>query len=288
MTIKIVTDSSADMPAQLIEELGIKVVPLYVRFGEEVFRIGMDISDDEFYQRLLHGSVHPTTIQPSPQDFANAYEELAEGADGIVSIHISSILSGTYNSAIQGKELIKAKCPIEVIDTKSTTLALGIICLAAASAAKAGRDMKQVLEEANRAVANTNMLGLLDTLKYLALGGRIGKAKALLGSVLSVKPVLTLKSGEVVPAGQVRTRAKGVEKLVEFAQNAKNIKELAIGYNTTPDEAQTLAECLSPVFDKERMRFATIGPVLGVHAGPGTLIVANLVPSTLSPGAQKS
>ena len=125
-----------------------------------------------------------------------------------------------------------------------------------------------------QAMANTHLLGLLDTLKYLALGGRIGKAKALLGSVLSVKPVLTLKDGEVVPAAQVRTRAKGIDKLLEFVENATDIQDLSIIYNTTPDEAQSLADRIGSVYDKKRIRLARMGPVLGVHCGPGILYVA--------------
>jgi len=274
MGIKIVTDSSADLPAEMVEELGVVVVPLYVRFGDDVLRIGVDIDDDEFYHRLVHDPAHPTTIQPSPQDFINVYRKLAQEADGIVSIHISSKLSGTYNSALQAKEQLEAKCPIEVIDSQLTTVGLGVIATAAVAVAKAGGDMEQVLEEVKQAVADTNMLGLLDTLKYLYLGGRIGKAKQLLGSVLNIKPVIALRDGEVVPAGQVRTRAKGIDKLVDFIKNTTNIRDLSIGCNTTPEEAQALAERISPMFDKEQIKFVRIGPVLGVHAGPGTLIVA--------------
>ena len=274
MTVKIVTDSSADLPAQLVEELGITVVPLYVRFGDEVYRDRVDISEDEFYQRLKTDPVHPSTIQPTPQDFANVYQKLVQEADGIVSIHISSKLSGTCNSALQAKEQIEKGCPIEVVDSESTTIALGLINMAAVAVAKAGGDMPQVLEEVKQAISDTHLLGLLDTLKYLLKGGRIGKASALLGSVLNVKPVLTLKGGEVVPAGQVRTRAKGIDRLFHFAQDATNIQDLAIAYNTTPDEAQALAERTSSIFDKERIKLATIGPMLGVHMGPGSLIVA--------------
>ena len=129
-------------------------------------------------------------------------------------------------------------CPLEVFDSESTTVALGLICLAAAGTAKAGGDMQQVLAEAKQAISSTYLLGLLDTLKYLVVGGRSGKAKKLLGSVLNVKPMLTIKDGEVVPAGQARTRAKGVGRLVEFVQNATDIEELAIGYNTTATAVQ--------------------------------------------------
>jgi len=260
MTIKIVTDSSADLPAQLVQELGITIVPLYVRFGEKVYRDRVDISEDEFYQRLLHDPVHPSTIQPTPQDFANVYKKLSPEADGIVSIHISAKLSGT--------------CNIEVVDSQLTSMGLGLIGIVAATVAKAGGDLPAVMEEVKQAIPNTHLLFLLDTLEYLLRGGRIGKAKALLGSILNVKPVLTFRDGEVVPAGQVRSRAKGLDRLFDFAKSASNIQDLAVVYNTTPDEAQALVERMGTVVDKEQIKLSRVGPMLGVHAGPGALAVA--------------
>jgi len=273
MTVKIVTDSSADLPASLVKELGITVVPLYVRFGEKVYRDRVDISEDEFYQRLLHDPVHPSTIQPTPQDFASVYQKLSSKADGIVSIHISAKLSGTYNSALQGREMIKKGCPIEVVDSQTTSMGLGLIDIAAATVAKGGGDLSAVMEEVKQAIPGIHMLFLLDTLEYLLLGGRIGKAKALLGSVLNVKPVLTFKEGEVVPAGQVRSRTKGLDRLFDFARNVSNIEDLAVVYNTTPDEAQALGERISTIFTKEQIKLARVGPMLGVHSGPGALAV---------------
>lgn len=274
MVVKVVTDSSSDLPSSIAGDLGITVVPLCVRFGEQVYRDRVDISEDEFYQRLQHDPVHPNTIQPTPQDFAEVYRKLCQEADGIVSIHISSKLSGTYNSALQGKELVEKRCPIEVIDSQATTMGLGIIAIAAATAANAGKSLPDVVAEVRRAIPDIHFLALFDTLKYLLLGGRIGKAKALLGSILNVKPMLTLKDGEVTPAAQVRTRSKGIERLTDFVKNTTEVQDLAIVYNTTPDEAQNLAERLSSVFPKEKIRFGRVGPMLGVHMGPGALIVA--------------
>ena len=273
MTIKIVTDSSADLPAQLVQELGITVVPLYVRFGEEVYRDRVDITEDEFYQRLLHDPVHPSTIQPTPQDFTEVYQKLSPEADGIISIHISSKLSGTCNSALRGKEMIEKGCPIEVVDSQMTTMGLGLVAIVAATMAKAGEGLEKVVAEVKGTIPNMHLMGLLDTLKYLRLGGRIGKAEALLGSVLNVKPLLTLKDGEVVPAGQARSRTKGMERLFDFVKNTENIQDLAIVYNTTPTEAQTLAERIGSIFTKEQVKLATVGPMLGVHMGPGALVV---------------
>ena len=248
-------------------------MPLYVRFGEEVYRERVDISEDEFYQRLEHDPIHPTTIQPSPQDFTEVYQKVSQEADGIVSIHISSKLSGTCNSALQGREMIE-KCPIEIVDSEAVTMGLGLISMAAATVAKAGGDLQQVLAEAKQTIPHIRLLGLLDTLKYLQLGGRIGKARALLGSILKTKPMITLKEGGVEPAGRTRTRSKGIQRLFDLVENASNIQDLAILHNTTPDEAQALAERIDPIFTKERIKFARLGTTLGTHCGPGFLAIA--------------
>ena len=274
MTIKIVTDSTADLPLQLANELGITVVPVYLRFGDEVYRDRVDISEDEFYQRLLHDPIHPSTMQPSPQDFVHVYDGLAQEANGIISIHVTSKLSGTYNSALQGKKLVEKKCPIEVIDSQVVTMGLGQLAMAANTIAGSGKSLQQVAEQVRRMIPSIHILALLDTLKYLALGGRIGKVQALLGSILSVRPMLTMKDGELVPAGRVRNRNRGIDRLFDFVKNAVDVQDLAIVYNTTPDEAQALLRRMDSIFPKERITLARLGPALGVHAGPGILFVA--------------
>jgi len=274
MTVKVVTDSTADLLPQLAKELGITVVPAYVRFGDEVYRDRVDISEDEFYQRLLHDPIHPSTTQPSPQDFVDVYKELVQEADGIISIHVSSKLSGTYNSALRGKEVVEKECPIEVIDSQVVTMGLGQLAIVANTIAGSGKNLQQVVEEVKQMIPSIHVFGLVDTLKYLALGGRIGKVQALIGSVLSVKPMLTIKNGELVPTGRVRSRAKGIDILFDFVKNAVDIQDLAIVYNTTHDEALALAGRMGSIFPKERIRLARLGPALGVHTGPGILFVA--------------
>jgi len=273
MTVKIVTDSAADLPPTLAEELGITVVPVYLRFGDEVYRDRVDISEDEFYHRLLHDPIHPSTTQPTPQDFAETYQKLSQEAGGIISIHISSRLSGTCNSAIQGKQLVEDGCPIEVVDSQTVSIANGLIAMEAAKIARSRKSLEQVVAEVKQIIPSIHLLILLDTLKYLAKGGRIGKAKALLGSILNVKPLLTVKDGELVPAGQVRTRSQGIQRLFNFAKNAVGIQDLSIVYSTTPDEAQILAERIGSIFPQERITLARVGPALGVHAGPGALAI---------------
>jgi len=273
MAVRIVTDSTADLPRQLVKELGIAIVPIYVRFGEEVYRDQVDISEDEFYQRLENTKVHPSTVQPGPQDFLEVYRKVSPKADGIVSIHISGKLSGTCNSALMAKDMLGTGCPVEVVDSEAVSMGLGLIVIVAATMAKRGESIDKIVKEVKKTIPKIHLLALFDTLKYLLLGGRIGKAKALLGSILNVKPMLSLKDGEVVPAGQARTRAKGTDKLFEFGQNAVKIQDLAVVHSTTPDEAQNLAERLGSVFDQKQIKIARVGPSLGVHMGPGALIV---------------
>jgi DegV family protein with EDD domain len=274
MTVKIVTDSGADLPEELVKELGIAVLPIYVRFGEEVYRDRVSISEDEFYERLTHDPVHPSTTQPGPQDFLEVYQKLSADADGIVSIHIAGKLSGTVNSALMAKDMLEGGCPVEVVDSEMLSMSLGLIVIAAAQMAKAGETMDKIVEWIKQAIPKTYLFFLLDTLEYLKRGGRIGKAKALLGSVLNVKPMLTMKDGELVPVGQARNRAKGMDRLFDYVKNAGDIEDLAVVYNTTPDEAQALVERLGSVFDKEKIKISRVGPGLGVHGGPGAMLVA--------------
>jgi len=274
MTVKVVTDSTADLPPQIAEELGITVVPVYLRFGEKVYRDGVDISQDEFYQKLVEGPIHPSTSQPTPADFTEVYRKLSQEADGIVSIQVTSKLSGTYNSALQGREMAGVRCHIEVVDSLSVSMGLGLIAMAAARLAEAGESLQRVIEEIRQAIPCIRILGVFDTLKYLLLGGRISKAKAIMGSVLNVKPLLTMRDGELCLAGLARTRSKGIERLFNLAKDALNIQELAIVHSTTPDEAGSLKERIASIFDKKQIHIARLGPALGVHGGPGTLALA--------------
>lgn len=274
MTIRIVTDSTADLPAALTDELGVTVVPEYLRFGDKVYRDRVDIGEDEFYLKLQNGPVHPMTAQPTPQDFADVYNRLSPEADGIVSLHLSSKLSGTYNSAVQGQAAMEGRCPVEIIDSQTVSIALGLVVVQAARMARSGMGLRPIVDELSRIIGDVRILILFDTLKYLARGGRIGKAKALLGSVLNVRPLLTVKDGELVPSGQVRTRSKGIDRLLDFVEHARGIQDLAVLHSTTPDEAQALLERTNTVFPRERTILARVGPALGVHAGPGVLAVA--------------
>jgi len=274
MPVKVVTDSTSDLPPQVAQELGITVVPVYVRFGEEVYRDGVDISHEELYQKLVESPIHPSTSQPPPSDFTDVYRKLAKETDEIVSIQVTGKLSGTYDSALRGRELAPAGCHIEVIDSLSVSMGLGLMAMAAARLARAGESLQRVVGEVRQAIDQVHVFGLFDTLKYLSLGGRIGKAKALLGALLNVKPLLTMHDGELVPCGLVRTRARGMERLLGLVRNTLNIQELAVVHSTTPDEASSLRGRLGSIFAEERIHLTRLGPALGVHGGPGTLVLA--------------
>jgi DegV family protein with EDD domain len=274
VTVKVVTDSTADLPPGLAEELGIAVVPMYLRFGNEVFHDRVDITEDEFYRRLITSHIHPNTTQPSPQDFTDVYKKFSKEADGIISIHVTSKLSGTCNSALQGKKMAAVECPIEIIDSQLVTMGLGHLAIAAAKMARSGKSLPEMVQEVKQMIPHTRVIGLLDTLKFLALGGRIGKVQALVGSILNVKPMLTIKDGVLVPTGRVRSRAKGVDILYDFVKNTPAIQDLAVIYNTALEEAQAFVKRLGALFPEERIILARLGPALGVHTGPGIIFIA--------------
>jgi len=276
MAVKIVTDSLSDITGDLAQELGVTVVPLYVRFGEEVYRDRVEMTTDEFYHRLVHDAAFPTTTQPPPGDFVGVYNKLAKETDEILVIVVSSKLSGTYQSALQAKSMVEGKCRIEVIDSQTIVMGLGLIVISAAKAAQAGANLDELADLVHKAMPRSHAIMSFDTLKYLAKGGRIGKAQSFLGSILSVKPILTIRDGEVHPVTRVRSRAAGVDYLYNSAASYSHIEELAVEYATTPDEADDLVERLNSVFPKERIYRSTVSPVLGTHAGPHVLSVSVL------------
>ena len=276
MAVKIVTDSTSDITSDLAQKLGVTVVPLTVSFGHESFLDRVDISTDDFYHRLARESIFPTTTQPSPGAFAEVYEKLAGEADGILVLTISSKLSGTYQSAINARQIVDDKCRIEVIDSASVAMGLGLIVIAAAEAANRGAGLDEVMAEAKSAVSRSHMVIYFETLQYLAKGGRIGKAKGLLGAMLSIKQILTVKDGEMAPLTQRRSKPAGMEYIHSFAAKFSKIDKLALEYCTTPEDIDKLAEILDPVFPKEKIYRSTVSPVLGAYAGPGALAVSIL------------
>jgi DegV family protein with EDD domain len=276
MSVRIVTDSSGDLPLSLAAELGITVVPAVVCFGEASFLDGVEIDHDTFYRRLQEEKAFPTTSQPSPGQFAEAYTRLAPEAEGIISLHLSARLSGTFNSAAQGARACAAACPIEVVDSRSTSLGLGLIALEAARLARSGASFEDVLAAVRGWIPRSRFSAALDTLDFLARGGRIGRAKHLLGTLVRIRPVLALRDGEVQPVRQLRTRAQVMAFLDDFARQHRPVHALGIVYSTGLAEAEALADRLADLHPRESMVFGRVGPGLGSHTGPGMLGVALL------------
>jgi DegV family protein with EDD domain len=277
LAIRIVTDSTADLPPEFAHALGISVVPLSVIFGEEVFREGIEISHDLFYDKLVNGKEMPTTSAPSVGDFLEVYEPLLKETDEIVSIHISSKLSATSENARQaGQILAEQGARIEVVDSGVVSLGLMFVTLAAARAARDGGDIDRVKAVAEHTTQRIRIHVLLDTLEYVRRGVRIGRARAFLGAMLRVKPMLAVRDGEVHPEERVRTKRHAVERLFQIATSYPNTRELAIGYSTNPQDAHDFKQRLADVMPHVNIWTARFGPVIGTHGGPGVLGVALL------------
>ena len=277
MTVKIVTDSLSDITSDLAEELGLTIIPLTVLFGQEAYLDRVTITTDEFYHRLVHGDVWPTTTQPTPAAFADIYNNLAEETDEILVITLSSKLSGTYESALNARELVtKKKCRIEVIDTLNVAMGMGLAVISAAREAQKGKNLDEMVDFVRRAMNRSHLIIYFDTLKYLAKGGRIGRAKGLLGAILSIKQILTIKEGEISPVTRFRSQAAGMDYLYDFLTSFPHVELLAVEHTTLPDEADKLVERLSVSHPKESIYRSTVSPVLGVHAGPNAVAVSVL------------
>lgn len=268
--VRVVTDSTADL-GELATEYAITVVPLTVSFGDESFQDGVTIDTATFFRRLAESRVPPTTSQPTPDQFETAYRRLlADGATGLVSIHISSKLSGTYNTARAAAEHLRddgTTARIEVIDSQSATLGMRYGLLAAARAAADGGDVSAVAAAARDAIARTDLYMIADDLGYLQRGGRIGQAQRVLGTLLNVKPIITLRDGAVVALESPRTRRRAYERVVAYMRTDLPIEYVTIG-QTTPNLGDELEAAVRSVYDGPISRMWP-GPTIGTHVGPG-------------------
>lgn len=271
-SVRVVTDSTADMSPETLRRLGIEVVPLMVLIGDETFRDGMDISAQEFYRRLPSLKKLPSTSQPSPGNFMETYEKaLADGAS-VISIHISSRLSGTYANAMVAAGDYAGR--VRVVDTQMVSAGIAQYVLTAAEMARNGATIDAIEAEMKALRERVKLVATVNTLEYLHKGGRIGGLKNILGSLLSVKPILQLKEGEVQPLEQVRTRNKAIQRVAEIVKNMGKIERLSIMHADDREAAGELANLLGSVYPLKDMYISDVGPVIGAHTGPGTLGVA--------------
>jgi DegV family protein with EDD domain len=270
MAVRIVTDSASDLPPETCEELGIEVVPLTIRFGEEEFVDRKELSTAEFWRKLETSSVLPETAAPSVGAFEETFRRLAdEGADGIVCVNLSAKLSATMQSAQVAAKALDGLCPVSIVDSKSASMGIGTLAIYAARRARDGADLTAIVDEVEARRDRQKLLAALDTLEYLRKGGRIGGAQALLGSMLSIKPIITVTDGEVEPAGRVRTRSKALQFIIDRVPS-DGVDSIAVLHAGAPDIDEFM-ERLRPKLGDAEIIVGHVGPVVGVHAGPRVL-----------------
>lgn len=273
--VAIVTDSSATIPRDLVEELGIWVVPVLLLYGSQSYRDGLDITPGEVYERLRAGSRIPTSAAPSVGDFVRTFAQAAEDASGILSIHMSPRLSATYSVACTASELLD-NVPIEVLNCNSAAMGQGFVAVEASRAAKAGASLDEVVRRAEEVASKVHLLFLLDTFHYLRRGGRIGGAAALAGTLLKIKPVLTIADGYVNPLARTRSKASALRLILEEMTARTNGRPLhaAILHADAPEDADELRERVADRFECSEVYVTEFTPVMGAHTGPGLLGVA--------------
>lgn len=267
MPVRIVTDSACDLTDAEVAEHGIEVVPLSIRFGDEEFEDRSELSVDDFYGKLAASSVLPETAAPAPGKFEAAFRRQQEaGADAVVCLNLSSGLSATMQSAQNAAKAVDG-LDVRVLDSRSITAGLGTQVILAAKAAASGASVDEVVALAEDMAQRTHVFGALDTLENLKKGGRIGGAQALLGSLLSIKPILDISSGTVEEAGKARTRKKALEVLRDKVAGAGAVEHVCVYHGFAPD-VDDMVSLLSDVVDREQIRVGVIGPVIGTHGGP--------------------
>jgi DegV family protein with EDD domain len=274
MTVKIVTDSSCDLPDELVSQLGIDVVPLTIRFGSEELVDRVDLSSSEFWARCSTSAELPSTAAPAPGAFEEVFRKAAAGgAEGVVCVNLSSKLSATGESAQAAARAVADVVPVKVVDSLSVTLGLGMIVVESARRAAAGATLDEIVALAEDMARRTKVYGSLDTLEYLKKGGRIGAAQALLGSILSIKPCIEVVDGKVEPGPKQRTRSKSLQWLADQVGKHQGVQNLAILHGDAPDVA-TLKGLLTAHFPADDIVVGQLGAVVGAHTGPRTIGVA--------------
>ncbi len=275
--VKIVTDSTADIPASLAEKLGITVVPLNVIFSDdESYEDGVDLTSEQFYKKVEQSNIIPSTSQPTPYQFEEVYRSLMDEDTTIISIHLSAKLSGTFQAASIAKQAMDEENAIHVIDSKRASYAIGIIVVEVAKLANEGKSIEDILARLDELLHDTNVFFMVDTLEYLQKNGRIGKASALLGTMLKIKPILSLSAeGEVYSHEKARGQKKALNRIVELLKEQYGSEPIHLGIFHAVNEplAKELQERLNDGFNVQSEVITAIGAVIGAHVGPGTVAI---------------
>jgi DegV family protein with EDD domain len=273
--IRVVTDSTSDILPAEAERLGVDVVPLTVRFGDEQFRDGIDLGPDEFYRRLPTTPVQPSTSQPTPEQFAEVYRHHVGAGDSVISVHISEKLSGTLQSASLAAQEFPAGS-VRVVDSITVSAGIQFLVRAALADIAAGCDVDEVEQRLKARRGRVGVYVLLDTLTYLQRGGRIGRAQGLVGSILNVKPLLCVRDGEVHPEARVRKRQQGIDKLVEIAAGKRPLEGLAVFHCGAPELLELIEPRLRADHPGLELIIGQLGAVVGTYSGPGGVGIALL------------
>ena len=274
MAIRIVTDSVSDLPPALASANDITVVPCYVIIGNETYKDGVEITADRFYSRLGSLSRLPTTSQPTIGDFQEVYQRMLDQGHQIVSVHVSSKLSGTVNSATQAKAALGDSSQIEIVDSQLASAPMALAVLSAAQWAREMSDYREVARRVRQSLVRNHGFVLVDTLEYLQRGGRIGKAQAFVGGMLKVKPILTIRDGEVHPVERPRSMERAKSRIIEIARELAPVRQVNVSYSTDRVQALALRAELAELVDPEHLIESRFGPTLGTYLGPNALGVA--------------
>jgi DegV family protein with EDD domain len=262
----VVTDSTADLPDEWRDRHGIEVVPLKVLFGKESFRDRVDMTDEQFFARLAVSSTLPTTSAPSPGEFADVYRRLARDHDGCISIHIGEQLSATAEAARVGASSVDG-FQVNVIDSQTVSMPIAFLCRVAAECST----LEEATAEVEKRVPKSRVLALLDTLRYVEMGGRVSRAQAMIGTMLDLKPLLLVADKEIKSVDRVRTRSRAIPRMIEFFRNEMPVEALAVVHAQAADEAEQIASQLRKELPEKEVPVGQIGCVLGTHTGPKAL-----------------
>jgi DegV family protein with EDD domain len=270
--IKIVTDGSADIPPDVARELGIEVVPVIAHVDDKVYRVGVDIADEQLYELLAGGSSRLHVAAPSPAVLEQVYRGLIGTVDHIFSIHLGTRLGSIHaNAAVARSRLPASTTKVELVDSKSAALGMGSVVIAAARAIREGATPDEASRLIHAMIRHTHVVFFVDTMEYLEGSGRLTLAGAVLGSMQRIKPLMILDEGEIVPYERTRTRAKAIEGLFTFVEDFPRVQEVMVQYATTPEDVEKLLEKVDPIFPRGRVQISRFGPAVAAHLGPGAM-----------------